>query len=152
LQQVLLDAEFHGGFFFGQGGGGNPHLFVLLSMHGGQMGAIEIRECFILRVFFCGSHGLSICLCLYIFVKNQIVFLENPAADTLNTGSNFSTFRTCASSLIYCEYFYNFFFFSTTGLLGIILISTGNVKGLVGLIFIAAALFQALFVQLVKAR
>jgi hypothetical protein len=39
-----------------------------------------------------------------------------------------------------------------TGLLGIILISTGNVKGLVGLIFIAAALFQALFVQLVKAR
>jgi hypothetical protein len=40
----------------------------------------------------------------------------------------------------------------TTGLVGIILISTGNVKGLVGLIFIAAALFQALFVQLVKAR
>jgi polyferredoxin len=39
-------------FFFGWGGGGNPHLFVLLSMHGGQMGAIEIRECFILRVFF----------------------------------------------------------------------------------------------------
>ncbi len=84
-------------------------------------------------------------------MKNQIVFLENPVADTLNTGSNFSTFRTCASSLIYCEYFYKFGG-GTTGLLGIILISTGNVKGLVGLIFIAAALFQALFVQLVKAR
>ncbi len=55
MQQVPLDAEFLGGFFFGLGGGRNPHLFVLLSMHGGQMGAIgaiEIRECFILRVFF----------------------------------------------------------------------------------------------------
>ncbi len=91
------------------------------------------------------------CLCLYILVKNQIVFLENPTADTLNMGSNFSTFRTCVSSLIYCEYFYKLGG-GTTGLLGIILISTGNVKGLVGLIFIAAALFQALFVQLVKAR
>jgi hypothetical protein len=39
-----------------------------------------------------------------------------------------------------------------TGLLGIILLSTGNVKGLVGLVFLVAALFQALFVQLVRNR
>jgi hypothetical protein len=38
------------------------------------------------------------------------------------------------------------------GLLGIILLSTGNVKGLVGLVFLVAALFQALFVQLVRNR
>lgn len=40
----------------------------------------------------------------------------------------------------------------STGLLGIILVSTGTAKGLVGLIFLVAALFQGLYVHLVRHR
>uniref|UniRef100_A0A7I4C734 Choline transporter-like protein n=1 Tax=Physcomitrium patens TaxID=3218 RepID=A0A7I4C734_PHYPA len=40
----------------------------------------------------------------------------------------------------------------STGLLGIILLSTGTAKGLIGLLFVAFALFQGLYVHLVRHR